>query len=315
MSGAKLGRGCDRRNGHRATSKITPELEPLVPVFDAKGVPLFYEEVGSGEPVVFVHGTLCDHTVWKAQMEAFSSKYRTIAYSRRYAHPNVRQGDVMDSTVQNNAEDLSALIDGLGLEKVHLVGHSYGGFVTTFFTLNHLDRVSSLTLANAAVATMLIGRPSAVASLSLLLRSPSVAISARNLINATRETVKAVDAGDATAAFRIFVPALSNHRTDLPPKPPTFEAMVARNARTLRETTTPFPPVTKSEAGGIKVPTLVIWGGLSAPWDYKVSQLLAEAIPGAEAEVVPKTGHFFLLENVDAANGKMLAFLEAARNR
>jgi len=286
-----------------------------VPVFDANGIPLYYEEAGGGEPVVFVHGTVCDHTVWKPLADVISAKYRTIAYSRRYAHPNNRQGDVMDSTVQNNAGDLAALIDGLGLGKVHLVGHSYGGFIAAFFALKHPDKVGSLTLANAAVVTMLVARSSATASISLLLRSPSVALSARTLINATRDTVKAVDSGDATAAFRIFVPALSNHRTDLPPKPPSFEAMVTRNARTLRETTAPFPPVTKSEVVGIKVPTLVIWGALSAPWDYKVSQLLAQAIPGAEAVVVPGTGHFFFLENVAAANEKMMKFLEAPQLR
>ena len=286
-----------------------------MPVFDANGIPLYYEETGSGEPVVLVHGTLCDRTVWKPQADAISSKYRTIAYSRRYAHPNNRQGDVMDSTVQNNAEDLAAFIDGLGLGKVHLVGHSYGGFIAAFFALKNPDKVGSLTLANAAVATMLIARPSATASISLLFKSPSVALSARNLINATKDTVKAVDSGDPAAAFRIFLPALSNHRTDLPQKPPSFEAMVTRNARTLRETTAPFPPVTKSEVGGIKVPTLVIWGALSAPWDYKVSQLLVQAIPGAEAVMVPGTGHFFFLENAAAANEKMLGFLEALQHR
>ncbi len=282
-----------------------------MPVFDANGIPLYYEEAGSGEPVVLVHGALCDHTVWKPQVDVLSAKYRTIAYSRRYAHPNNREGDLMDSTVQNNAEDLAALIDGLGLEKVHLVGHSYGGFIAAFFALKHPDKARSLTLANAAVVTMLVARPGATASISLLFRSPSVALSARNLINATNDTVKAVDGGDATAAFRIFVPALSNHRTDLPQKPPSFEAMVTRNARTLRETTAPFPPVTKSEVRGIKAPTLVLWGALSAPWDYKVSQLLAQVIPGARAVVVPGTGHFFFLENVVMANEKMLEFLEA----
>jgi len=283
-----------------------------VPVFDANGIPLYYEEAGSGEPVVLVHGTLCDHTVWQPQVDAFSAKFRTVAYSRRYAYPNKRQGDVMDSTVQNNTEDLAAFIDGLGLGKVHLVGHSYGGFIAAFFALKHPDKVGSLTLANAAVATMLVAKPSPAASLSLLLRSPSVALSARNLISATVDTVKAVDGGDATAAFRVFVPALSNHRTDLPAKPPSFEAMVTRNARTLKETTAPFPPVTKSEVGGIKVPTRVILGALSAPWDCRVSQLLTQAIPGAEAIVVPGTGHFFFLENAEAANEKMLKFLESS---
>ena len=284
-----------------------------MPVLDAKGIPLYYEESGSGEPVVFAHGTICDHTVWKAQTDALAVEYRTIAYSRRYAHPNERQGDVMDSTVQNNAEDLGALIDGLGLGRVHLVGHSYGGFIAAYFAINHPDKLRTLTLANAAVAPMLVAKPSAAALLSLLLRSPGVATSARNITNAAKATVEAVEGGDATAASRIFVPALLNRRTDLPPKPSWFEPMVTRNARTLRETTAPFPPVTKAEAGRIRVPTLVMWGALSAPWDFRVSELLARSIPGSESAVFPGTSHFFFLENQAAANEKLSGFLRKHR--
>jgi non-heme chloroperoxidase len=284
-----------------------------VPVFDAKGIPLYYEESGKGEPVVFTHGTVCDYTAWKAQTDALATECRTIAYSRRYAHPNERQGDVMDSTVQNNAEDLGALIDGLGLGKVHLVGHSYGGFIATYFAINHPDKLRSLTLANAAVATMLLPKPSAAASLSLLLTSPSVAMSARNLVNATRATVKAVEGGDATAASRVFIPALLNRRTDLPPKPSWFEPMVTRNARTLQETTAPFPPVTKAEVRRIQVPTLVIWGALSAPWDSRVSETLAQSISGSESVVIPGTGHFFFAEDPAAANEKLSSFIRRHR--
>ena len=280
-----------------------------MPVLDAKGISLYYEESGKGEPVVFTHGALCDYAVWKAQTDALATEYRTLAYSRRYAHPNERQGDTMDSTVQNNAEDLGSFIDGLGLGKVHLVGHSYGGFIAAYFAINHPDKLRSLTLANAAVATLLLPKPSAAASLSLLFKSPSVALSARRLVNATKATVEAVDGGDATAPSRMWLPALLNGRTDLPPKPQWFEQMVTRNARALRETTTSFPPVTMAEVKRIQVPTLVIWGALSAPWDLRVSEMLAQSIPGSESVVMPGTGHFFFVEDHAAANEKLLGFL------
>ena len=70
---------------------------------DVDGVTLFYEEKGSGEPVLFCHGIPTDYRAWLSQIEIFSHSYRAISYSRRYAAPNMREGDLTDSTVGNNA--------------------------------------------------------------------------------------------------------------------------------------------------------------------------------------------------------------------
>jgi pimeloyl-ACP methyl ester carboxylesterase len=279
-----------------------------VPVFDANGIPLYYEEKGSGEPIVFVHGTLCDYRCWSSQVDALSNQFRTIAYSRRYAHPNERKGDAMDSTVQNNAEDLAALIGGLVGGKVHLVGHSYGGFISAYFATVHPEMLRSLTLVNAAVGTMLVETASPSAALGLLFRSPSVALSARRLLNGTKDAVKAIEMGDARAVSTIFLPALQNNRKDLPPKPMEFEKFVEDNARTLKETTTEFPHVTKTEMGGLKIPSLVLWGELSAPWDSRISKMLADSIPGSEAAEIAGAGHFCMIEKAAEVNGKMAAF-------
>lgn len=270
---------------------------------------MFYEERGSGQPAVFVHGTLCDYSAWSAQTESLSSGFRTVAYSRRYARPNEREGDVMDSTVQNNSADLEALIRGLGLERVHLVGHSYGGFIAAYFATQHPDLLRSLTLVNAAVVTMLVKEPTTAAALSLLLRSPSVALSARRTVSATSVTDKAVDAGDASAAERIFINALQNGRTGLPAKPKGFSEMVANNARTLRETTAPYPPLTAREAKSIRTPTLVVWGELSAPWDSKISEVLSRSIPDSESARIGGAGHFCLVEKPGELNERIRTFL------
>ena len=74
-----------------------------MPSIDVDGVSLYYERAGSGEPVLFSHGIPTDYRAWNAQVEAFSKSYSTITYSRRYAAPNHREGDVSDSTVAANA--------------------------------------------------------------------------------------------------------------------------------------------------------------------------------------------------------------------
>ena len=280
-----------------------------MPVFEGQGVKLYYEDQGAGQPVVFVHGTVCDCRAWFAQTDNLSSDFRTIAYSRRYAQPNDRQGDMMDSTVQNNSADLEALIKGLGLGGVHLVGHSYGGFIAAYFATQHPELLRSLVLVNAAVFTMLAPGRSAVNSLTFLLKSPSTALSARRLINAVSATMKAVDSGDKSAAETIYVKAIEDGRTGLPAKPKGFSGMVAENAGTLNETTAPFPQLTAREVKNIKTPTLVVWGDLSAPWDLRISEMLANSIPSSESAKIAGAGHFCLMEKPAEVNERMGRFL------
>ncbi len=281
-----------------------------MPTAQVNGVALFYEQKGTGQPVIFVHGILCDYKGWDGQTDALSSRYTTLAYSRRYSQPNVREGDMTDSTVQNNATDLEALMSKLGITRAHLVGHSYGGYIAAYFATKHPDRLLSLTLVNAAVGTMLVKGTSALDALSLLFKSPSVAASARKFLNGTNAAIKAIDSGDQAGTVRVFLPALENGRTDLPRKSEQFDQMAVDNAKTVKETKAPFPTVTKKEAMGIRTPTLVMWGELSAPWDSKISQSLADAIPNCETAKIPGAGHFCLNEKPSEVNRILLSFLQ-----
>ena len=280
-----------------------------MPVFEGEGVKLYYEEKGDGQPIAFVHGTVCDYTAWSAQTATLSSRFRTIAYSRRYARPNERQGNVLDSTVQNNVSDLRALVRGLGMERVHLVGHSYGGFVAAYFATAHPDLLRSLVLVNPAIFTMLVSGSSTTASLALLLRSPRVALSARRLVNAVNATIRAVDSGDKSAADKIFVSALENGAEGLPAKPPGFSQMVTENSGTLKETTAPFPRLTAREVRNIETPTLVVWGERSAPWDSRISEMLCNTLPASEGAKISGAGHFCLVEKPDEVNLRVMSFL------
>ena len=282
-----------------------------MPTFEGQGVKLYYEDQGVGQPVIFVHGTVCDCRVWFAQTDKLSSDFRTIAYSRRYARPNERQGDVMDSTVQNNSVDLEALIRGLNLGKVHLVGHSYGGFIAAYLATRHPELLRSLVLVNPAVFTMLASGRSTATSFGFLLKSPSVALSARRLINAVNATIRAVDGGDKTAAEKIFIQALQDGRAGLPSKPKGFSEMVAENSGTLKETTSPFPALTPLEAGNIKTPTLVVWGEMSAPWDTRISEMLSSSIPSAESMKISGAGHFCLNEKPAEVTDRIGKFLRS----
>jgi pimeloyl-ACP methyl ester carboxylesterase len=108
------------------------------------GVRLYYEETGSGVPVVFVHEYAGDYRSWELQLRHFGQSYRAIAYNAR-GYPPSDVPDSVDSYSQTRAaDDILAVLDHLGLDRAHVVGLSMGGFATLHFGLRHPDRARSL---------------------------------------------------------------------------------------------------------------------------------------------------------------------------
>lgn len=111
------------------------------------GVKLYYEETGSGTPIIFVHEFAADHRSWEPQMRHFGQRYRAITYGARgYPPSDVPEDSAMYS--QNRAtDDIAAVLDALKIDKAHVVGLSMGGFATLHFGFRHPQRALSLVVA------------------------------------------------------------------------------------------------------------------------------------------------------------------------
>ena len=92
----------------------------------ADGTQLYYEEVGQGTPVVFVHEFAGDYRTWEPQMRHFSRTYRCVTYSQRGYPPSDVPADPARYGQEIARSDVVALMDALGMKKAHMVGHSMG---------------------------------------------------------------------------------------------------------------------------------------------------------------------------------------------
>ena len=110
---------------------------------------LYYEEAGSGIPLVFVHEFAGDWRSWEAQMRFFSGRYRVVTFSARGYLPS----DVPDSpdgySQDLQVEDLKGLLDALKIGKAHLCGLSMGSYTSLLFGMKYPGHCLSLTIAGS----------------------------------------------------------------------------------------------------------------------------------------------------------------------
>ena len=110
------------------------------------GVKLFYQETGAGIPVVFVHEFAGDWRSWEGQLRHFGRRYRCIAYNARGYPPSDVPENPENYSQARARDDIRAVLDGLNIDKAHVVGLSMGGFATLHFGFTYPDRARSLTI-------------------------------------------------------------------------------------------------------------------------------------------------------------------------
>ena len=110
-------------------------------------VKLYYEEVGQGTPILFVHEFAGDHRSWEPQLREFGRRYRCVTYAARGYRPSDVPSDPAAYTYMHVMRDAVTVLDHLQIDRAHLIGLSMGGYTALQVALNHPGRVQSLVLA------------------------------------------------------------------------------------------------------------------------------------------------------------------------
>jgi 3-oxoadipate enol-lactonase len=267
-------------------------------------VRLYYEEAGSGTPIIFLHEFAADHTNWEPQMRYFSRGHRCIAYSARGYTPSDVPPSSEAYSYKHFYTDALAVLDHLGIDKAHLVGLSMGSYSSLQIGLNAPQRARSMTLAG-------VGSGSNLANLD--------AFRKQCMANAEQfEGIGSVEVAKVTREAPGRIPFLVKD----PRGHADFYAALARHdakgsANTMRGFQGGRPSIYTLTEAIAKVPTpaLIICGDEDDSC-VEPSLFLKKHLPAAGLMLFPKSGHVLNLEEPALFNEmveRFVALVEAGR--
>jgi pimeloyl-ACP methyl ester carboxylesterase len=248
-------------------------------------------ERGVGEPLLFVHGSASDLRTWQVQQEAFAPDYRAIAYSRRYHWPNVPIEAGAPYSMLQHVADLAALIDKLDIAPVHLIGHSYGGFVSLLLALEQSHLLRSLTLIEPPAITLFVSDPPQPTQLAgLLARRPRTALALIGFaLRGLQPARAAAGRGDMTTALERFGRTVLGDGYFERLTPARRDQLHANGIR--EEFSAALPPLRVRDVVEMAVPTLLVNGRDSPALFLRIIERLDELLPQSQRVQIERASH------------------------
>ena len=266
------------------------------------GVRLWYEEAGSGTPIVFVHEFGGDHRSWEPQMRAFSRKHRCVTFGARGYPPSDVPTELDAYTQANAVRDILAVMDALSIPKAHVVGLSMGGFATLHLGLDAPDRALSLVVAGAGYG--------AEKQVEEYFRNVSLEVARQFELQGAPTFAKTYSIAASRVQFQNKDPrGWKEFATQLGEHSSTGSALTMRGVQARRPSLYDLQDRLKR----MTLPTLVIVGDED---DHCLQPgiFLKKSLPASGLAVIPKAGHTLNIEEPEAFNrlvGDFIGLVEA----
>jgi pimeloyl-ACP methyl ester carboxylesterase len=265
---------------------------PHVPV---NGIEIYYEERGSGFPLILSHEFAGSWESWKDQIRFFSRRYRVIAYNDRGYPPSSVPDDPQAYSEEQSVADLLGLMDALQIQQAHIGGLSMGGALTLKFGIAHPERCRSLTIAGAGSGTtnkeQFLREQHATAS--VFEQQGTAAVAEFYTRGPARVQLQAKD----PLGFEEFYHLFQQHSA-------------AGSARTMRGVQMRRRTIyeVENELRLVRVPALILVGD-EDELCLEPALFMKRRMPNAGLAILPKSGHAINIEEPSLFNQLVLDFL------
>ena len=256
------------------------EMEFPMPYIETRGSQIYYEVHGEGPPVLLAHGVGGNHASWFRQIPKFSRRYKVITFDHRGFGNST---DPEELGREAFVDDITALLDGLGINRAVLVGQSMGAGSVAAFTCAHPQRVRALVHCDSLAGADL----------------PQALASAMQAHNAATDGLSQIE--------RVLGPTTIARDPEASLLYLQLASFNSVNRRTLKGKATPWTPAALAATG---VPILFVVGEEDVIYPPQMIRAAHEQTPGSRYAEIPKAGHSAYFEQADAFNRVVLEFLD-----
>jgi 3-oxoadipate enol-lactonase len=246
-----------------------------------------YSVEGSGPPLVLIHGIGASRHSWDGLLEHLRPEFRCIGYDLR-GH-GLSPTPAPPYTLDDLVEDLEALRRELGVERMHLAGHSLGGMIGPAYARRYPERVLSLGLFSTAA-----------------FRTAEDSAKVKGVVAAMRS--KGVAPVLETLKDRWFTPELAARAPEIITR--RMQQVIDVNMEVFLSV---FDVYAETEMAPwiheVRHPSLVLTGEHDGGCPPRLNRQIADALPNAELVILPLLRHAILLEAPDTVAAPMLEFL------
>ncbi|UCH32290.1 MAG: alpha/beta hydrolase [Candidatus Bathyarchaeota archaeon] len=248
------------------------------------GLRTFYESRGEDRPILFIHGSAGNHSMWRHQLDFFGERYRAIAIDLMGHGKSEIAIPISSITIKLYAEFIARFLEALNIDRITLIGQSLGGAICISFCLLFPEKVQCLGLVNTGAK---LGVDPTLLSLMRKDFRDVMNMGFENILGQRRKAAEMRNTSWVMSEMLKTAPEIGLA---------DFEACNKFD--------------TREQLSQIAKPTKIIGGSediLTPPW---YQQYLHEKIKSSELKIIEGAGHFSMIEKPEEFNAAILEFLE-----
>ncbi|MEM7415586.1 MAG: alpha/beta hydrolase [Gemmatimonadota bacterium] len=271
---------------------------------------IFYETVGSGDPIVVVHGGPgLDHTYLQPGLDALGNRFELVYYDQRGTGRSSAELNPEAIHIDAFVRDIEALRESLGHERITVLAHSFGSLIGLRYAMAHPERAHALILMNPVEPGTRFQQQTNERLQARMVPEDQEALDQLR----SSEAFEARDPGTLSEIYRVAFRPILRDRTRIDELTVDLAASTAQNGQDVARLLGQSLGMVDwwDQLGALETPTLVLHGRYDAP-PVEMGQALAEALPAGTFEVLD-TGHFPFMEDRDAFLAAVSGFFATVR--